>query len=90
MESERESVERWKTEYPGKWKEAQRLAQESFNLVPGSPSFNEKAEKLFIELGGGCVECPSEVPRFVESYEENLFERFKALQELFAAVQLAF
>lgn len=73
MESKQETIERWKTEYPGKWREAQRLAQESFSLVPGSSGFNEKAEKLFIELGGGCV--------------ENLFERFKALQELFAAVQ---
>lgn len=56
MEPEREAIERWKTEYPGKWKEAQRLAQESFGLVPETPEFEEKAELLFIELGGGCVD----------------------------------
>jgi len=46
-----------KSNYPGKWKQAQLSAVEVFGLMPGTLEHREKAEKLFIELGGGCVEA---------------------------------
>ena len=45
-----------KNNYPGKWKDAQRMAQEIYMLTPGTLEYSEKAESLFVELGGGCVE----------------------------------
>jgi len=56
MQPSKETIEKWKIEYPGKWKQAQQSAQEVWGLTPGTSEFTAKAELLFIELGGGCID----------------------------------